>query len=126
VRHRLRFAPWAPLCFTSAKERTGIDEVLAEALKAGAERQRRVATAEVNAVVHRAVGERGPPATGGKKLKVLYVTQVQAAPPTFVFFVNDATLLHFSYQRYLENQLRRAFGFPGTPLKLVFKSRGEQ
>jgi len=126
VRYRLRFAPWAPLCFASAKERTGIDEVLGEALKAGAERQRRVATAEVNAVVHRAIGERGPPATRGKKLKVLYVTQVQASPPTFVFFVNDASLLHFSYQRYLENQLRRAFSFAGTPLKLVFKNRGEQ
>jgi GTP-binding protein len=125
VRYRLRFAPWAPLCFVSAKERTGIEEMLSEALKAGAERRRRVATAEVNAVVRRAVGERGPPATRGKKLKVLYVTQAQASPPTFVFFVNDASLLHFSYQRYLENQLRKAFGFAGTPLKLVFKSRGE-
>jgi len=126
VRHRLRFAPWAPLCFVSAKEGTGIDAMLAEALHVGEERQKRLPTAEVNAIVQRAVGDRSPPSTRGRKLKVLYVTQVQVAPPTFVFFVNDATLLHFSYQRYLENQLRKAYGFDGTPLKLVFKSRGEQ
>jgi GTP-binding protein len=59
-------------------------------------------------------------------MKVLYVTQAQTAPPTFVFFVNDASLLHFSYRRYLENRLRQTYGFDGTPLKLIFKSRGEQ
>ncbi len=126
IRRNLRFLPWAPLCFVSAKERTGIDELLDQALAVGEERRRRLSTAEVNAVVQRAVGERGPPSKGSRKLKVLYVTQAQAAPPTFVFFVNDAALLHFSYQRYLENQLRKAFGFQGTPLKLVFRSRGEK
>jgi len=126
VRHRLRFAPWAPLCFVSAKERTGIDAMLAAALRVGEERQKRLPTAEVNAIVQRAVGERSPPSTRGRKLKVLYVTQAQSAPPTFVFFVNDASLLHFSYQRYLENQVRKAYGFEGTPLRLIFKSRGEQ
>jgi GTPase len=126
VRHRLRFAPWASLCFVSAKERTGIDAMLAEALHVGEERQKRLPTAEVNAIVQRAIGERSPPSTRGRKLKVLYVTQAQTAPPTFVFFVNDASLLHFSYRRYLENQLRKTYGFDGTPLKLIFKSRGEQ
>ncbi len=126
VRQRLRFASWAPICFVSAKEGSGIDGMLAQVLRVGEERGKRVGTAELNATVQRAIGERGPPAVHGKKLKVLYVTQVQAAPPTFVFFVNDASVLHFSYQRYLENSLRRAFGFDGTPLRLVFKSRGEQ
>jgi GTP-binding protein len=126
VRHRLRFAPWAPLCFVSAKERTGIEPMLTEALHVGEERQKRLPTAEVNAAIQRAIGERSPPSTRGRKLKVLYVTQAQTAPPTFVFFVNDASLLHFSYQRYLENQLRKAYGFEGTPLRLIFKSRGEQ
>ena len=124
VRHRMRFAPWAPLRFISAKEGMGIDELLAEALKVGEERRKRVSTGELNAVVQRASGERGPPSVGGRKLKVLYCTQVQAAPPTFVFFVNDASLLHFSYRRYIENRLRRVFGFAGTPLRLVFKGRG--
>jgi len=126
VRHRLRFAPWAPLSFVSAKEGSGIDAMLAEALRVGEERQKRLPTAEVNAIVQRAVGERSPPSTRGRKLKVLYVTQAQTAPPTFVFFVNDASLLHFSYRRYLENRLRKTYGFDGTPLKLIFKSRGEQ
>jgi GTP-binding protein len=124
VRHRMRFAPWAPLRFISAKEGMGIDGLLAEALKVGEERRKRVSTGELNAVVQRAIGERGPPSVGGRKLKVLYCTQVQAAPPTFVFFVNDASLLHFSYRRYIENRLRRVFGFAGTPLRLVFKGRG--
>jgi GTP-binding protein len=123
VRHRMRFAPWAPLRFISAKEGMGIDGLLAEALKVGEERRKRVSTGELNAVVQRAIGERGPPAVGNRKLKVLYCTQVQAAPPTFVFFVNDAALLHFSYRRYIENRLRRVFGFAGTPLRLVFKGR---
>lgn len=126
VRHRMRFAPWAPLCFISAKEGMGIDGLLAEALKVGEERRKRVSTGELNAVVQRTIGERGPPSVGGRKLKVLYCTQVQAAPPTFVFFVNDASLLHFSYRRYIENRLRRVFGFAGTPLRLVFKGRGER
>ncbi|MBE3100221.1 MAG: ribosome biogenesis GTPase Der [Planctomycetes bacterium] len=126
LRHRLRFAPWAPLCFVSAKEGTGIDAMLTLALRVGEERRKRLPTAEVNAIVQRAIGDRSPPSTRGRKLKVLYVTQAQSAPPTFVFFVNDASLLHFSYQRYLENQLRKTYGFEGTPLKLVFKSRGER
>jgi GTP-binding protein len=123
VRHRMRFAPWAPLRFISAKEGMGIDGLLAEALKVGEERRKRISTGELNAVVQRAIGERGPPSVGGRKLKVLYCTQVQAVPPTFVFFVNDAALLHFSYRRYIENRLRRVFGFAGTPLRLVFKGR---
>jgi GTP-binding protein len=125
VRQRMRFASWAPVCFVSAKERTGIDDLLREAVKVGEERQKRVATGELNAAVQRAIGNRAPPSVRGRKLKVLYVTQAERAPPTLIFFVNDASLLHFSYQRYLENQLRRAFSFQGTPLKLVFKSRSE-
>jgi GTP-binding protein len=80
----------------------------------------------LNAVIQHAVAERGPPTVRGKRLKVLYVTQAESAPPTFVFFVNDAKALHFSYQRFLENRLRGAFGFEGVPLKLVFRSREER
>jgi GTP-binding protein len=63
---------------------------------------------------------------GGRRLKLLYVTQAAVRPPTVVFFVNDAALLHFSYRRYLENSIRRAFGFQGTALKLIFRGRGEE
>ncbi len=125
ARARLRFLPWAPLCFVSAKEVTGIDELLDAALAAGAARDQRVATAELNVAMRKAVAAHGPPSVRGQRLKLLYVTQAQTRPPTFVFFVNDPSLLHFSYRRYLENSIRKAFGFRGTALKLIFRSRGE-
>jgi len=125
ARARLRFMPWSPLRFVSAKEGTGIDELLDAALAAGAARDRRVATAELNAAMRKAVAAHGPPSVQGRRLKLLYVTQAQTRPPTFVFFVNAPSLLHFSYRRYLENSIRKAFGFRGTALKLVFRSRGE-
>jgi GTP-binding protein len=65
------------------------------------------------------------PRDRARQLKILYATQAEVNPPTFVFFTNDARLVHFSYRRYLENRLRRAFGFDGTPLRLIFKTRGE-
>jgi GTP-binding protein len=98
-----------------------LDQVVA----VGEQRARRVATGELNQVIRRAIAAHAPGAIRGRRLKVLYVTQADIKPPTFVFFVNDATLLHFAYQRYLENKLREAFGFAGTPIKLIFKSRGE-
>ena len=125
ARARLRFLPWAPLRFISAKEGTGIDELLAAALAVGVTRGQRVATAELNVVMRKAVAAHGPPSVQGQRLKLLYVTQAQTRPPTFVFFVNDPSLLHFSYRRYLENFIRKAFGFQGTALKLIFRGRGE-
>jgi GTP-binding protein len=125
ARARLRFLPWAPLCFVSAKERTGIPELLDAALAVGAAREQRVPTAELNAAMRKAVAAHGPPSVGRQRLKLLYVTQAQTRPPTFVFFVNEPSLLHFSYRRYLENSIRKAFGFQGTALKLVFRSRAE-
>ena len=123
---RLRFVPWATLCLVSAKEGSGISELLAAGLEAGAAQERRVATAELNSAMRRALAAHGPPSVGGRRLKLLYVTEAAVRPPTFVFFVNDATLLHFSYRRYLENSIRRAFGFQGTALKLIFRSRDEE
>ena len=123
---RLRFVPWATLCLVSAKEGSGISELLAAGLEAGAAQERRVATAELNSAMRRALATHGPPSVGGRRFKLLYVTQAAVRPPTFVFFVNDAALLHFSYRRYLENSIRRAFGFQGTALKLIFRSRDEE
>jgi GTP-binding protein len=90
------------------------------------ERLKRLSTAVVNNVVQQAVAAHNLPRIGGKQLKILYATQAEVNPPTFVFFVNDTKLIHFSYQRYLENKLRQSFGFMGTPFRLVFKTRGEQ
>jgi GTP-binding protein len=126
ARVRLRFVPWATLCVVSAKEGTGIRELLAAGLAAGSAREQRVPTSELNAAMRRALATHGPPSVGGRRLKLLYVTQASVRPPTVVFFVNDAALLHFSYRRYLENSIRRAFGFQGTALKLIFRGRGEE
>ena len=89
------------------------------------ERLKRLSTAVVNNVVQQAVAAHNLPRSGSKQLNILYATQAEVNPPTFVFFVNDAKIMHFSYQRYLENKLRQSFGFVGTPLRLVFKTRGE-
>jgi GTP-binding protein len=124
VLRRLRFAPWAPLAFVSAKTGLNIDGLLDLALEAGETRRQRVPTPKLNAVIQKAVAEHRPPSKGRSALRILYVTQAEVNPPTFVFFVSDASLLHFSYQRYMEKAVRRAFGFEGTAIRLVFRSRG--
>jgi GTPase len=125
LRHRFKFVPWAPISFVSALERRGLTNLLRKAISVGEQRNRRISTGEVNQVVRRAVADHAPRSVQGKRLKILYVTQAETRPPTFVFFVNDATLMHFSYERYLENRMREAFGFDGTAVRLRFKSRGE-
>ncbi|MBI1885611.1 MAG: ribosome biogenesis GTPase Der [Chloroflexi bacterium] len=121
---RLKFLPWAPLCFASAKTGLNLDGLLDLALEVGGTRGLRVPTHELNVAVRQAVAAHSPPSKGKRRLKVLYVTQADVRPPTFVFFVSDASLLHFSYQRYLENAIRKRFGFEGTAVRLVFRSRG--
>lgn len=126
IRRKFRFMPYAPLLYISAKHGQGVDKVIKQAFKVYGERLKRITTAEVNSVIQQAVSAHDPPQKGGKRLNLLYATQADTNPPTFVFFVNDTSLLHFSFQRYLENKLRRSFGFDGTPLQLTFKSRGEK
>ena len=103
-----------------------MDRVIPEAFEVYQERQKRISTTEVNDLVQRAVAAHTLPRKGKKQLKILYATQAEVNPPTFVFFVNDPSLIHFSYRNYLENKLRQSFGFDGTPLRFVFKTRGEQ
>ena len=88
------------------------------------ERQKRLPTSVVNNIIQQAAVAHNRPQSQGRQLKIYYATQAEANPPTFVFFTNDAKLVHFSYRRFLENQLRQAFGFAGTPIRLNFKSRG--
>jgi GTP-binding protein len=123
---RYRFAPWAPVHFTSALTGQGIPELLQLAVHVDEVRHRRVQTSELNRVLQRAVVEHQPRMVGRRRLKLLYVTQAEVEPPTFVFFVNDPELLHFSYRRYLENRIRDAFGFEGTAIKLRFRSRAPE
>jgi GTP-binding protein len=127
LRWKLKFASWISIRFVSARDGTGIRELLEEAVRVGDVRRGRVETGKLNQVVRRAVADK-PPATPakGKRIKLLYVTQAEIDPPTFVFFLNDASLVHFSYRRYMENVIRRNFGFEGTAIKLVFRGRTEE
>jgi len=127
LRWKLKFAPWVSLRFVSAKDGEGIEDLLEEAIRIGEERHRRVDTGELNQAIRRAVAERPPTVPSkGKRLKLLYITQADIHPPTFVFFVNDPTLVHFSYRRYMENVIRRKWGFEGTAIKLVFRGRSDE
>lgn len=120
---RLRFTPWAPLAFLSAKTGLNIEGLLDLALDVAESRATRIPTSEVNAVLREAVAAHPPPSPAKRPIRIKFATQAEVNPPTFVFFANDASLLHFSYRRYLENALRRRFGFEGTAIKLIFRSR---
>jgi GTP-binding protein len=122
---RLRFATWAPVAVVSALKREGLEDLLREVLAAAEQRARRVPTSELNAYLRRAMARRPAPTTGKQRLKLLYATQPEIEPPTFVLFVNDASLAPAAYRRYLENSLRAVFGFRGAGIRLVFRSRGE-
>ncbi len=126
ILQRLKFFPGVPSLFVSALLGWGIDQIILAARDISRDRQKRLATARLNDVISHVIAAHSPPSVRGKRLKVSYVTQAEVNPPTFVFFVNDPTLLHFSYRRYLENKLREEFGFSGIPLKLVFKRKGKR
>ncbi|MEE8582611.1 MAG: ribosome biogenesis GTPase Der [Dehalococcoidales bacterium] len=126
IGQRFKFMPYAPVVLVSAKEGQGVENILPKVSQIFRERHKRVSTAEVNSTIRAALADHSPPRRGKKRLNVLYATQAEVNPPAFVFFVNDARLMHFSYQRYLENRLRQSFGFDGTPIRLLFKSRGEK
>ena len=121
---RYRFAPWAPVHFTSALTGEGVADLLRLAADIDATRGRRVQTPELNRVLQSAIAAHSPRYVGKRRLKLLYATQAEVRPPTFVFFVNDPELLHFAYRRYLENRIRAAFGFDGAAIRLLFRARG--
>jgi len=126
IRAELRFLDYVPVFFISALTGQRVQKLLPLALQVYQERLRRITTSELNRLVEDATVRHSPPHKAGKRLKFLYATQATVDPPTFVFFVNDTRLVHFSYERYLENQIRRRYGYLGTPLKLVFRSRGRE
>ncbi len=123
LRQELNFMPYVPFVFISAKYGQRVNKVLPLALKVARERAKRVPTAQLNRLVKEATEAHPPPSKPGKWLKFYYATQADIKPPTFVFFVNDPDSVHFSYRRYLENQIRGAFGFEGTPIKMIFRER---
>ena len=126
LRQELGFMQYAPVVFLSALTKQRVTRI-PEVVKFVAEQHAmRVSTSLLNQVVRDAVGINPPPSDRGRKLKIFYATQAAVRPPTIVFFVNDQELMHFSYLRFLENKLREAFGFEGTPLKMVVRPRQQE
>jgi GTP-binding protein len=123
IRSEVPFIEFAPVVSISAKTGQRVGRVLEMAIDIWGERRKRVPTAELNRVLRAAADRQTPPIVKGRRPKLFYGTQAGVAPPTFVFFANDAAAIHFSYRRYIENRLREEFGFQGTPLKLVFRDR---
>ncbi|MEA3338060.1 MAG: ribosome biogenesis GTPase Der [Chloroflexota bacterium] len=125
IRADFKFIDWVPLLFISALTRQRVHKVIGVAQKIQAERHVRLPTSEVNRVIRRAVDRHRLPSKTGRQLKIYYATQADVAPPVFAIFVNDTELVHFTYRRYLENQIRAHYPFLGTPIKLVFRKRSE-
>ena len=123
VRENLKFMAYAPVLFISALTGQRVNKVLEAVRAAHAEATRRVTTGLLNDILADAQAALQPPATSGRRLKIYYATQQGVQPPTFVMFVNDQNLMHFSYERYLEKQFRRAFGFEGTPLRFILREK---
>ena len=119
----LAFMDYVQYLFISAKTGQRVGKVIEAAEAAYAQSVRRITTGVLNDVVNEAISMQEPPALSGKRLKIYYATQVAVQPPTFAIFVNDETLVHFSYKRYMENYFRKTFGFEGTPMHLNFRNR---
>lgn len=123
IRNEVPFLDFAPIVSISAKTGQRVGRVLEAAIDIWGERRKRIPTGELNRVVTAAVDRTPPPPVRGHRPRLFYATQAAVAPPTFVFFASNASAVHFSYRRYLENQLRETFGFDGTPIRLVFRDR---
>lgn len=119
------FMSYAPIMFISAKTGQRIERLYEMITFVHSQNSMRISTGKLNEVLSDATARVQPPTDKGKRLKIYYMTQVSTRPPTFVFFVNNAELFHFSYQRYLENQLRNIFGLDGTPIRFIIRERGE-
>ena len=123
IRNEVPFLDFAPIVSISARTGQRVGRVLEAAIDIWGERRKRIPTGELNRVVTAAVDRTPPPPVRGHRPRLFYATQAAVAPPTFVFFASNASAVHFSYRRYLENQLRETFGFDGTPIRLVFRDR---
>ncbi len=126
VRDTLSFMPYAELLFISAETGQRINKLFETIDMVSENHAMRVQTGALNEIMSEAVAMQQPPTDKGKRLKLYYITQVAVKPPTFVIFVNDKELMHFSYTRYIENQIRETFGFRGTPLHFIIRERNEE
>ncbi|WP_367333107.1 ribosome biogenesis GTPase Der [Limosilactobacillus sp.] len=123
IRNEFQYLSYAPIIFVSAKTKQRLNKLPALIKDVHAHHERRIKSSVLNNVIMDAIAANPTPTQNGKRLRIFYATQVATAPPTFVVFVNDPGLMHFSYERYLENQIRQAFDFTGTPLHLIKRQR---
>ena len=126
VRNTLAYMPYAELIFISAKTGQRLNKLYETIDMVIENHSLRVATGVLNEIMTEAVALQQPPSDKGKRLRLYYMTQVSVKPPTFVIFVNDKELMHFSYQRYIENKIRESFGFKGTPLHFIIRERKDK
>ena len=126
VRNTLSYMPYAEILFVSAKSGQRLPKLFDTIDMVSENHAMRVATGVLNEIMAEAVALQQPPSDKGKRLRLYYITQVSVKPPTFVIFVNDRELMHFSYTRYIENQIRETFGFRGTPLRFIIRERKEK
>ena len=125
VREGLAYMPYAPVLFISAQTGQRVDKLFALIHEVYEQNHMRIPTGRLNAILAEATARVQPPTDKGRRLRI-YMTQASTCPPTFVCFCNDARLFHFSYQRYLENQIREVFGLTGTPVRMVVRERGDK
>ena len=126
IRTALSYMPYAPITFVSAKTGQRVDGLYDLIQSVYEQAHLRVTTGALNDVLGEAMMRVQPPTDKGRRLKIYYMTQTQVAPPTFVLFCNEAELFHFSYQRYIENQIRAVFGLEGTPMRIVIRQKGDK
>ncbi len=126
VLEELKFMDYAPVLFLSAKTGQRVNTVLKTVLDAYEQASKRVPTGVLNDILADAQAALQPPSTGGRRLKIYYATQQGVCPPTFVLFINDEKLMHFAYERYLENHFRKSFGFEGTPIRFYLREKKKE
>jgi len=125
IRYELNFMPYVPVLFVSALTGQRVHQVIPTAARIQQERMRRIPTAELMDLVRDALEQHAPPSRTGRRLKIHFAQQVRVDPPTFLFHINDRRLLHFSYERYLENRIRERYSFLGTPIRFSFRSKSD-
>jgi GTP-binding protein len=126
IMEKLAFMPYAPILFISAKTGQRINKIFELINFVSNQASLRISTGMLNDLVNEAVAMVQPPSDKGRRLKIFYLTQTGVKPPTFIIFLNNIELMHYSYERYLENQLRRSFGFEGTPIRFILKERSRE
>lgn len=126
VREGFAYMQYAPILFISAKTGQRVDKLFEEINEANVQHKRRISTGMLNDILNDAMARQQPPSDKGKRLKIYYGTQASAEPPTFVLFCNSTDLFHYSYLRYIENRIREAFGFAGTPIRFILREKGDK